>query len=493
MRWLEAMMVTGALATVACSDDKTGTPGADTASATDAADSAQATDSAATSEDVLDATTESDSALTDSAVTPDTVVPVDTVVDTGPDIPDPQISPDPTLCSAPGGDRNIYDLQNPDCADHFTPEPVGSPGVFVSLSGVVVTGVFGDTWFVEDPRGGPYSGILVFNHGLMNGEVAVGDELDVDGNYYEFFENSQVYLTKATVTGTAAVPAPFIIEYGSYVATDGPLAEMFEGVLVKVVDVYTTHTRPDCPQEYGEFEVSGKLRIDDLGYKWDARLGDHFTSITGPLNYTFGNHKIEPRDASDVVNDVKGSSSGISKCIASECQADASETGTRAVIINEVMADPQGQDTNQEWIELYNPGTSGVDVNGWQLRDCGDQAFTLTGADLVIPAKGYLVVGANRNDNLNGGVPVDVAYGEGFYLPNTVGSVLLYTGATADADLVDQMRYERFAPWNFTSGHSLERISPTSDGTADTSWKAAKNEFGTNGNYGTPGEKNTAH
>lgn len=502
MRTIMIMAAAGMLLG-ACSDDGDG--GRDTTTGTTATDTANATD----------ATVDPDTATPDSAepdtfadIAPDqiddtladtTLVDVaDTYVDTGPQIPEPNIEPDDSLCSPEGGARNIYDLQNPDCPDHFHPEPVGNPGVYVELTGVIVTGAFGDTWFVQDARSGPYSGITIYNHGLMSAEVEVGDVLDIKGNYSEFFENSQVYLEAATIVRSAAVPAPYVPAHPSHLATNGPLAEMFEGVLVKVEDVYTTHTRPDCPREYGEFEVTGGLRIDNMGFdsgtlpaRWPARLGDHFASITGPLNFTFGNHKIEPRTLADVVVITAGSSTGISKCIASECQADASQPGTKAVVVNEIMADPFSQDTNQEWIELYNPGTSAVDVQGWQLRDCGDQKFTLTGPDLVIPAKGFLVVGMVANQNLNGGVPVDLAYGvQGFYLPNTVGSVLLYEGGQPGSALVDQTRYERFSPWDFQSGKSLERKSATHDGTASTSWQAAKSTFGTNGNYGTPGRKN---
>lgn len=489
------------LGSAACSDDPTGS-----------GDTTGTPTTTATTPDVTDDDSDSTTTTTDedTTVVPDSVEPTEVTQDTSPEvevIPDPGIVPDNTLCSAFDGKmENIYDVQNPDCPDHPNVEPIGSPGVYLELEGVIVTGAFGDTWFIQDPRGGPYSGVQVFNHGLMSNEVVVGDVLTLTGNYYEFFESTQIYLTEAEVTGTAALPQPFLAEYPEYLATNGALAEMFEGVLVRVEDVRTTHTRPDCPYEYGEFEVSGGVRVDDLacrsgspeaactnGFRWKAHLGDTFASITGPLHYTFGNHKIEPRDAADLVVTNTGAVTGISKCIASECQADASLPGTKAIVINEVMADPYTQDTNQEWIELYNPGNASINVNGWQIRDCGDQAFTLNGPNLDIPAKGYLVVGASTNSALNGGVPVDLAYGQGFYLPNTVGSVLLYDGPADGSALVDQMRYEQFDPWDFASGRSLERVSPTSNGTLSTSWVAGQEEFGTLGNHGTPGERNDAN
>ena len=433
--------------------------------------------------------------MSDAADPSDATVDAGDTTDPGDTIPPVNVAPDPGNCSDLGGAVNVFDLQDPACPDHVFPEPQGSPGVAVELKGLVITANFGDTFFAQDPRGGPYSGITIFAHGLYKDEVRPGQKVDLTGNYSEFFENTQLYLETLTVVATVDVPLPYEALHPQHLATNGPLAEMFEGVLVRVSNVDTTHTKPDCPFEFGEFEVGGGLRIDDMGFRWDARLGDRFGTITGPLNFSFGNHKIEPRDASDVVNLVAGASTGLSKCIPNECQAPASQAGTRAVIVNEVMADPMGSDVNQEWIELYNPGDAPVDVSGWQLRDCATQAWTLRGTNLRVPAGGYLVVGMSNNATVNGGADVDLAYGNSaFYMPNTVGAVLLYDGAGPSANLVDQTRYSRFEDWMpvFRSGASIERRGPTSDGTVPAGWERASRDYGTAGNKGTPGARNSA-
>ncbi len=443
--------------------------------------------------DVLDDATEPD-ALEDVEPPPD--VPVDPDVaedvptDTAPPIPEPDVVVDFTLCSPPGGDRNIYDLQNPGCPDHITPAPIGSNGVEVVVKDVIVTARFGDTFFVQEPEGGPYSGIAVFSHGDFTGDLVPGTVVDVEGSYSEYFDNSQIYLTKWTVKDQGPAPAPYPIAHPSHVATAGPVAELFEGVLVQVTDVKTTHTQPDCPHDYGEFEVTGGLRVDDVAVKFPARLGDHFASITGPLHYTFGNHKLEPRTDDDLVVLVKGSEGALSKCIKAQCVVGMDVLGTHQLVVNEVMPDPFGEDTMQEWIELYNPGNDPVSLDGWSVRDCGSQKVTLIGAGAVVPAKGYFVLGAASNSTLNGGVPVDYAYGQAFYLPNTIGSVLLYN---AQGQFVDQMRYSAFdEPKVFKLGASLERISHTNNGAELSSWKTATKTFGPTENKGTPGAKNSA-
>ena len=168
------------------------------------------------------------------------------------------------------------------------------------------------------------------------------------------------------------------------------------------------------------------------------------------MHFAFDNHKLEPRDEDDIQWLGKGDVNSVSKCIEGDCQVPETVLGTHAVIINEIMADPWKQDTGKEWIELYNPSNTPQDVYGWEIRDCADQKFKLTGPDLVIPPGGYLVVGASMDETINDGVTVDVSYGTGFYLPNTVGSVLLFDGPGATANLQDQARYMVFQAVSYT-------------------------------------------
>ncbi|MGM0575667.1 MAG: lamin tail domain-containing protein [Myxococcota bacterium] len=408
---------------------------------------------------------------------PDAIDEVDSV-------PDPDVTASFGHCSEPGGDRNIYDLQNPDCPDHISPEPVGNAGVDLTIRGVVVTAVYGDTLFVQEPTGGPYSGLAVFTHGIGT-ELVRGDLVDVTGSYSEFFDNTQLYLEDWEVHGQQDLPAPFVAEHPEWLATGGALAEMYEGVLVRVEDVETIHTKPDCPHDFGEFTVTGGLRVDDKGYAWDPHLGDEFASITGPLHYGFGNFKLEPRDESDLDVVIAGGQGAISKCIEGECIEPATAAVSRRVIVSEVMADPYGEDTAQEWIELHNPGPEPVDLNGWTLRDCAVQEQPLAGDGLVIEPGGFLVVGDQDNESLNGGVPVDLVWSSTYHLPNTIGAVLLYD---ASDTLVDQMRYSAFDPdQNLFVGHSMERVSPDSDGTKVDSWHKATYRWGDTENRGTPG------
>lgn len=41
------------------------------------------------------------------------------------------------------------------------------------------------------------------------------------------------------------------------------------------------------------------------------------------------------------------------------------------VVLNEVMANPTGAEPQQEWVELYNDGAAGVELEGWTIEDPG--------------------------------------------------------------------------------------------------------------------------
>src|SRR5690606_8344315 len=118
-----------------------------------------------------------------------------------------------------------------------------------------------------------------------------GEEVEVVGEYREFNGLSEV-VGAATVTGTAAVPAPAVVGVPD-------LGEPWEGVLVEIADVVVV--TPD--NAFGDFEVAGgdatTWVIDDI-HRWEVFppvVGQTFTRVTGPLVEEFGHYGLLPRDA----------------------------------------------------------------------------------------------------------------------------------------------------------------------------------------------------
>lgn len=406
-------------------------------------------------------------------------------------VPPPEVDLTSPCSVAGDGKYNIFDLQDPSCPDHPTPEPTGPPGLDVELEGVVVSARFSKTFFVQEPQGGPWSGIAIYSHGMNTSQLSPGTVVDVKGAFQDFFGLSEVYLDELTVISEGVEPTPYIIDYPDYIATDGALAEAFEAVLVRVETVTVTNTKPDCPHEFGEFMVTGKLRVDDMGsVTYEPDVGDELGYVTGPLNYAFGNSKLEPRNDGDIkVNDK--SNGGATKCINVDCivALDYEESGV--LVINEIMFRPVGLDIYMEWFEVYNPGSQPVNMSNWKLRDCAMlEVFLPEGQAPVVEPKGYVVFGPEDDHNVNGGVELAYKYSqEAFYLPNTEGSILLFDQQNK---LVDQVRYASFGAWPGFPGASLELDDPALDNLMPDNWTPGSVKYGPTENEGTPGAENTA-
>jgi predicted extracellular nuclease len=165
----------------------------------------------------------------------------------------------------------------------------------------VVTAVAeGYGFFMQDLAGGQWSGVYVYDSGTNS--VAIGDLVSVTGTYIEYYDLTEIQATSVTVDGTADEPLPEEVE-ACDIGTGGSLAEAYESVLVQVSDVTVTTANPDGSSDYGEFEIEGCLRVNDYLYADLARPdeGDSFASITGVLDYSYSEFKLEPRFAADLV------------------------------------------------------------------------------------------------------------------------------------------------------------------------------------------------
>lgn len=180
-------------------------------------------------------------------------------------------------------------------------------GTTVSVDGLVVTGIWsGQGFYAQDPDLPDYAGVLAYLG--SNATVARGDVVHLDGTYEEYDGMVEITDPVVTVTGSASEPPPVVLDDPCAVATGGPDAERYEAMLVQVWNVEVTSANPDDPDEYGEFEVGGCLRVDDRlfttlddaasGYRVEGAI---FESITGVLNFTYENTKLIPRDEADLV------------------------------------------------------------------------------------------------------------------------------------------------------------------------------------------------
>jgi len=174
-------------------------------------------------------------------------------------------------------------------------------GQVVTITGIVTAEPYafgGSYYFVQDANE-PWSGIKVYDKGR---EVAEGDQVTLTGTvaeYYGVTEIKDVTAFNIDSTGVGGIE-PMVVTTGE-IATGGAMAEAYEGCLVKVVNVNITN--PDLG--YGEWEIddgSGPCRVDDAAdYFFNPANYTALQSVTGVLEYSYNNTKIEPRLANDVV------------------------------------------------------------------------------------------------------------------------------------------------------------------------------------------------
>jgi competence ComEA-like helix-hairpin-helix protein len=66
------------------------------------------------------------------------------------------------------------------------------------------------------------------------------------------------------------------------------------------------------------------------------------------------------------------------------------QTYTSGVYINEILPNPAGSDTTDEWVELYNSNNTAVDLSSWQIQDISGTITTYTILKDTISANGFL-------------------------------------------------------------------------------------------------------
>jgi hypothetical protein len=166
---------------------------------------------------------------------------------------------------------------------------------------------------------------------------------------------------------------------------------------------------------------------------------------------------------------------------------DCGGTSVVEAVINEIMQNPAAvADSAGEWFELYNAGSTDVDINGWTIADSDFDSHVINnGGPLIIPAGGYLVLGNNADTATNGGANVDYSYGSSWFLANGDDEVILMDGGSE----VDRVEYDGGPLFPDPNGASMALSDPSLDNNDGSNWCTSSTSFGS-GDLGTPGEAN---
>jgi len=187
--------------------------------------------------------------------------------------------------------RSIYQIQ-------YTTDPSGdSPykDSTVVTSGIVTVGskVFSSGGFYLQDGDGAWNGILVYHNADSVGQ---GDSVTVTGKVAEYSGKTEIKDVIELIINNSdnLLPNAVLITPGEV-----DTSEAYEGVLVKVVSVVVV----DTMDEFGEWKIAGSdtCIVDDEGqYTYVPSLGDTL-NVTGIVNYSHGNFKIEPRYDADII------------------------------------------------------------------------------------------------------------------------------------------------------------------------------------------------
>jgi hypothetical protein len=207
------------------------------------------------------------------------------------------ICPETSNADGAGCPFSIGALRDPDHPDH-PPE-----GTVVRIDAAVVTGgEQGYGYYVQDPEAAEYGGIFVYE---PDGSLpALGTVVNVQGEYIEYYGLSELKDCQVETLSEGPPLEPIVVADPCSLATEGSLAEPYEGMLVQLQNVSVSNENPDAPDEYREFEVGGCLRVDDRLCEdcWDTppAEGSVYSALTGIQTYSYSNHKLLPRLAGDL-------------------------------------------------------------------------------------------------------------------------------------------------------------------------------------------------
>lgn len=159
----------------------------------------------------------------------------------------------------------------------------------------------------------------------------------------------------------------------------------------------------------------------------------------------------------------------------------------RTIVINELMVRPNtnaGTSAQQvEWIELHNPGSNPVTMNGWTIRDASPLAPKLLPTRTIQPGE-YLILTSATNISLFPGLQV-----VGMAIPTLNDDADSIVIADSNGNPVDIVPYND--NWyqdneKKLGGYSLEMIQPKVLCTTPKNWRGAAFPEG-----GSAGEMNT--
>lgn len=326
--------------------------------------------------------------------------------------------------------------------------------------------------WVQDATGG----IAVFFVATVDSALyRVGQRLEVVGERGVFSAQEQIVGSTATplvvrqrTGGTVRAAKTVTAAVAKSLADEGQLVRVAGLTVVTIGAANTSGAFNVTVASATNDTLVVRIHGDDTGITPASFTVGTSYDVTGVLTQNNTTVQIKPRFASDiVVTPVAG-------------------TGPK-IIINEIMANPNAvSDVNGEYVELFNFGPASIDLQNWIIAD--NFGVDTIRTSLVVPAGGYVILGANADPALNGGIQVDFDFKIDIALANAGDRFTLKdpTGA-----MVDSVAYGSGAA---VAGISRGVIDPSADNSDANglNWAAQTTIYGA-GDRGTPRAQNDGY
>jgi hypothetical protein len=192
------------------------------------------------------------------------------------------------LIASSAAAQTIYQIQTGEIAEN----------TIVQVQNVTVTATRYNGIFISEPPFAEYNSIWVYTGDDLG--FVPGDIVNVQGEYYEYYDLSEIDAGAGVVAGVGTGPVPVPAVVPAMVLLDPVTAEPWECCAVTIPDQgYAV----DVASSYGEWDVdyggggkvAGLLLFDDFWYDAGTVVaGDCYRSVTGIIYYSFGAYRMNP-------------------------------------------------------------------------------------------------------------------------------------------------------------------------------------------------------
>ena len=225
--------------------------------------------------------------------------------------------------------------------------------------------------------------------------------------------------------------------------------------------------------------LHGRIKVNRLLIEQSTWTGHYFSDIDIPITAI-------PKAGYEFVQwtgDVESTNSTINVRAGDNIAATfAPSNSQNDVVINEIMYNTDEAQESDDWIELYNSGSTTANLAGWILKDEDDDHEFILPEGAVLEANGYVVLVKDL-------VQFQTVYPEieniiseiGYGFSGNSDQVRLFN---SEGHVVDSVHYDDEEPWPIEadgSGYSLELIDANTDNTLASSWRASTNYLGSPG------------